>query len=186
MQGNELAVEAWWAEMAKEQGTEWLNEQYQFAISGYALYGEIELNSGFPLAVNDYIVAGIQTDPNSEKTRCARVSGQLVPDKLGNKSIQYITQTYSGFDIVMGLSTDPFPESTFKQHELFCEDNFGPNPCNGINGVFGSDFKSATNSSPGLWRLWLWLPEQSHASYFEYNLKAGDEVAVWAGTYVNS
>lgn len=27
-QGNELAVEAWWAEIAKEQGTEWLNEQY--------------------------------------------------------------------------------------------------------------------------------------------------------------
>jgi hypothetical protein len=86
----------------------------------------------------------------------------------------------------MGLSTDPFPESAFMQHEIFCEQNFGPNPCNGLNGVFGSDFKSATNSEPGLWRLWLWLPENSHASYFDYNLQGGDHVEVWAGTFVNS
>lgn len=74
-QGNELAVERWWAEIAKEQGSEWLNDQYQFAVSGWALYGEIELNAGYPLAVGDYIVAGIQTDPDTDKTRVARVSG---------------------------------------------------------------------------------------------------------------
>lgn len=114
------------------------------------------------------------------------MSGALVPDKSGNKVIKYMTQTYSGFDSVMGLSVEPFPESTYMSHEIFCEHNFGPNPCNGINGVFGSDFKSATNAEPGLWRLWLWLPEASHASYFDYNLQNGDEIAVWAGTYVNS
>ena len=46
-------------EIAREQGHEWLNEQYQYALSGWALYGEIELESGYPLEVGDYLIAGI-------------------------------------------------------------------------------------------------------------------------------
>lgn len=83
----------------------------------------------------------------------------------------------------MGYDTTPFSDETFASKEIFCEPNFGPHPCNGFNGVFGSDFKSATNTSAGLWKLWLWLPESSHASYFDYNLQQGDEMVVWAGTY---
>lgn len=61
-------------------------------------------------------------------------------------------------DIVVGYDTNPFSDETFASKEIFCEPNFGPHPCNGFNGVFGSDFKSATNTSDGLWKLWLWLP----------------------------
>ena len=133
--------------------------------------------------VGDYIVVGIQTDPNTESTRVARVEGLLVPDANGQKRIQYFTSTYKNMDVVMGYETTPFSDETYTKNEIFCEPNFGPHPCNGLNGVFGSDFKSATNNSAGLWKLWLWLPEDSHASYFDYNLQQGDELVVWAGTY---
>jgi hypothetical protein len=56
-------------------------------VSGWALYGEVELNAGYPLMVGDYIVVGIQTDPNKETTRVARVEGILVPDSNGQKKI---------------------------------------------------------------------------------------------------
>ena len=120
--------------------------------------------------VGDYIVVGIQTDPEVELTRVARVEGILVPDSNGTKRIQYFTSTYANMDVVVGYDTNPFSDDVWAQKQIFCEPNFGPNPCNGLNGVFGSDFKSASNTSAGLWKVWLWLPEESHQSEFDYNL----------------
>ena len=107
-------------------------------MSGWALYGEIELNAGYPLMVGDYIVVGIQTDPEVELTRVARVEGILVPDSNGTKKIQYFTSTYA--NVVLGYDTTPFSDEVFAKKQIFCEPNFGPNPCNGFNGVYGSNF----------------------------------------------
>ena len=185
-QGNEKAIERWWAEIANEQGVEWLNTQDQFGISGWALYGEIVMNAGYPLQMGDYIVAGVQTHIEDEGTRVARVEGVYEPDGNGGKRIGYYTTTYENMQTEMGFSQEPIPEDDFYSHAIGCEANFGPNPCNGLNGVFGSKFKSATYANDGLWTLWLWLPEESHVEYFDYNLQRDDEVAVWIGTYVSA
>jgi len=39
--GNDKAVDDWLDEVALEQGTSFLNSNMQYAISGWALYGEI-------------------------------------------------------------------------------------------------------------------------------------------------
>lgn len=88
--------------------------------------------------------------------------------------------------VIMGLDTTPYEDSQFDSSQLICEPNFGPHLCNGFDGIFGSKFTNPTNSTTGLWTLWLWLPERSHASYFNYNLQQGDEAVVFVGTYLHS
>ena len=39
--GNDKAVDDWLDEVALEQGTSFLNSNMQYAVSGWALYGEI-------------------------------------------------------------------------------------------------------------------------------------------------
>jgi hypothetical protein len=51
------------------------------------LYGEIKLNAGWPLAIGDYLIAGIQTNLNVEKYRAARVDAVLTADLNGKKDI---------------------------------------------------------------------------------------------------
>lgn len=109
-----------------------------------------------------------------------------MPDGNGGKKIEYYTSTHENMRTEMGFYQDPYTQAEFDESHITCESNFGPNRCNGISGVFGSTFKSATHASDGLWTLWLWLPEESHSSVFDYNLQSGDEVAVWIGTYVGA
>ena len=52
-------------EIATEKGVDWLNKHHEWAISGWALYGEITTRQGSALKLGDYLVAGIQTDPDS-------------------------------------------------------------------------------------------------------------------------
>jgi hypothetical protein len=106
-----LAVQKWWSEVAKEQGATWLNEQYQFGVSGYALYGEITINAGYPLSLQDYLLAGIQTNPNDSGCRVAKIDGLTWPGADGKPTVAYFTSTYYNMPVVMGLDTSPYEDS---------------------------------------------------------------------------
>lgn len=94
--GNDKAVQKWMDEIADEKGIDWLNKHHEWAISGWALYGEIRIRRGSPLEIGDYLLAGFQTDPNANYSRVAKVEGVFFPDPTNadGKKLQYLTSTY--------------------------------------------------------------------------------------------
>jgi len=52
-----------------------------------------------------------------------------------------------------------------------------------MEGMYGADFVNAGDDKDGLWRLWLWLPEQRFEDNFDYNLQNHDKVIAWVGEF---
>jgi len=59
-----------------------------------------------------------------------------------------------------------------------CNTKFGTNACWGLDGVFGQDFTNVEYENKGLWKLWLWLPEDWAAGLVGYQLERGDHISV--------
>ena len=90
--GNDKAVDDWLDEVALEQGTSFLNAHMQYAISGWALYGEIVTKE--PLKMGDWIAAGVQTNIFANRVRTAVVKGVDLAETDGVEVFGIATSTY--------------------------------------------------------------------------------------------
>jgi hypothetical protein len=132
------------------------------------------------------LLAGVQTDPNANYSRVAKVEGVFFPDPTNadGKKLQYLTSTYKHQHLVLHYGTQSHAtEEDYAKNQVFCSGEFGPNKCHGMEGMFGADFTNADDKKDGLWRLWLWLPEQRFEDKFDYNLQNHDKVIAWVGEF---